>query len=223
MGEAPKCILKDKIRLKSLVYNLTKRDGEKGSLVIHGLPEEAGDIRRWLGKLGIDLPYRGEGLPAISAKVLHHLIRHGKERVWLSGEDKAELLEQFNHLCAICGRSASLLEWDHVELFSESLGEQRFQPLCPECHQSKTATESRSFDCDVLASHFEKGVWEDYVESKRPPPLVWKAKDCPNVLGCEIADVRRCRKRALEFNVHRSRSFARSMSVPPEQASLSET
>ena len=38
--------------------------------------------------------------------------------------------------------------------------------------------------------------------AEAPPPLVWKAKECPDVLGCEIADVRRCRKRALEFNVH---------------------
>ena len=62
-GRHPKCILKDEIRLKSLVYNLTKRDNEKGTVVIHGLPEEAGDIQRWLKKLGVDLPYRGEGLP----------------------------------------------------------------------------------------------------------------------------------------------------------------
>ena len=159
--------------------------------------------------MSIAMPYRGEGLPAISAKVLHHLIRHGKERVWLAGEEKAELLEQYGFLCALCGRKASSFEWDHVERFSESLGDQRFQPLCLECHQTKTETKSRSFECDVLASHFEKGVWEQCVESPRAPPLVWKAKECPDVLGCEIADVRRCRKRALEFLCTRSRSFAR--------------
>ena len=54
--------------------------------------------------MNIEMPYRGEGPPAISAKVLHHLIRHGKERVWLSGEEKAELLEQYGFLFALCGR-----------------------------------------------------------------------------------------------------------------------
>ena len=51
-----------------------------------------------------------------NALVLHHLIRHGKERVWLSGEEKAELLEQYGFLCALCGRKASLFEWDHALL-----------------------------------------------------------------------------------------------------------
>ena len=130
-GRHPKCVLKDEIRLKSLVYSLTKRDNlGKGVVVVHGLPEEAGDIQEWIRNLGIDMPYRGEGLPAISAKVLHHLIRHGREMVWLSGEEKAKLLEQHGFLC-ICGRRASSFEWDHVERFSESMGEQRFQPLCP--------------------------------------------------------------------------------------------
>jgi hypothetical protein len=34
--------------------------------------------------------------------------------------------------------------------------------------------------------------------SPRPPPLVYKAKEDAPVGECEIADVRRCRKRALE-------------------------
>ncbi len=54
-----------------------------------------------------------------------------------------------------------------------------------------------------MASHFEKTVWEQYVDSPRPPPLVHKAKALPPVLaGLEIVDVERCRKRALEYNVH---------------------
>ena len=54
----------------------------------------------------------------------------------------------------------------------------------------KTTTETHSFDTDLLASHFERGVWEAYV---------MKLKEDAPVDHC---DVRQCRKRALEFNVH---------------------
>ena len=54
-----------------------------------------------------------------------------------------------------------------------------------------------------MASHFEKNVWEQYIDSPRPPPLVHKAKTLPpSLAGLEIVDVMRCRKRALEYNVH---------------------
>jgi hypothetical protein len=150
-GRSPKCILKDQVRLKSLVYNLSRRDKGKGTVIVHGLPPEAAEIQAWLEHLNLGIEYKGEGLPAISTKVLHQLLRH-RERVHLTGEEKAELLEKHDHRCALCDRRSSAFEWDHIERFSESFGEQRFQPLCPECHRTKTATESRSFDSDLVIS-----------------------------------------------------------------------
>ena len=39
--------------------------------------------------------------------------------------------------------------------------------------------------------------------SERPPPLIYKPKQLGETIeGLLIADVRRCRKRALEFNLH---------------------
>ncbi len=55
---------------------------------------------------------------------------------------------------------------------------------------------------DHLASHLEKKVWEQYVLSPRPPPLVHRVRAVKSLTGMVIADVKRCRKRALEFNVH---------------------
>ena len=40
------------------------------------------------------------------------------------------------------------------------------------------------------------------MRSPRPPPLAWKARKLESIEGCKIVDVRRCRKRALEFNIH---------------------
>ena len=64
-------------------------------MIIHGLPEEAGDIQKWLAKLDVGIDYRGEGLPAIAVELLLHLIRHGRERVYLIDEEAEELLEQY--------------------------------------------------------------------------------------------------------------------------------
>ena len=89
-----------------------------------------------------------------------------------------------------------------MQRLSTSFGEQEMQPVCPPCHAHKTANEPHELEHDPIASHFERRVWEAYVLSPRPPPLVWKAKPLEDVTGCRIADVRRCRKRALEFNTH---------------------
>ena len=96
------------------------------------------------------------------------------------------------------------LEWDHTEALRQLVPgmPQRFAPLCPACHQLKTAHEPRSLSLDFLASHFERSVYESYVLSPRPPPMVFKLKECDDIQGCQIADVIRCRKRSLEFNTH---------------------
>ena len=69
----------------------------------------------------------------------------------------------------------------------------------------RLATRAWGWGADILASHFEKSVRECYVDSPRPPPLGWRYKERAEVAGvaqsCEIADVRGCRKSALEFNV----------------------
>ena len=80
---------------------------------------------------------------------------------------------------------------------------QRLAPLCTVCHAEKTANAPRTLALNYLASHFEKSVYDKYVGSERPPPLVYKLKECAEELQhCEIADVIKCRRRALEFNRH---------------------
>ena len=118
--------------------------------------------------------------------------------------EKTKLLDEYDHRCAICRHKCKRFEWDHIERFAESWGDQHFQPLCPGCHADKTSTESRSLDSDFVASHFERTAWGQYVLSPRPPPLVYKFKDLPeeDANACEIADAKRCRRNALLYNVH---------------------
>ncbi len=201
-GRSPKVLLKTLTEPRSLLYNCTKRvDGCVGVLMLHSLRANAPEVSAWVTRLDCGLVYRGEGLPNMALKVLHRLVKQGRERVWLTGEEKAVILEQNEHKCALCS-SRGPFEWDHIARHSESYGEQVFQNLCVQCHREKTDEESRTHDEDHLASHLEAKVWEQYVLSPRPPPLVYKLREAKSVVGLEIADVRRCRKRALEFNVH---------------------
>ncbi len=198
-GRAPKLIMKDETRIRTLVCNLKGTS----SCYVHALPEYSGQLEVWVKNLDIGLQYRGEGLPALSLKVLQTLVKRTRERVWLTGEEKAAVLEEHNYCCAMCG-SGGELEFDHVAWLSESYDEQRFQVLCVECHREKTANEARMYDDDQLASHFELEVWKQYVESPRPPPLVGKLRECKEEDSgqLQIADVIRCRRSALLYNVH---------------------
>ena len=54
------------------------------------------EIIRWIAELDLGIIYRGQGLPAISAQVLLILIKRGKTREYLTGEEKAELLIRTN-------------------------------------------------------------------------------------------------------------------------------
>jgi hypothetical protein len=68
-------------------------------------------------------------LPALSLKVLQVPVKRNRERVWLTGEEKAAILEEYGFCCAMCGARGEF-EFDHIARLSESYDEQRFQPLC---------------------------------------------------------------------------------------------
>ena len=57
-----------------------------------------------------------------------------------------------------------MLEWDHIIPLHRSMGEQEFQPLCLPCHKNETTYEAQGFEWDILASSFEKSVYNEYVK-----------------------------------------------------------
>ena len=118
----PKVILKDENTTKSLHYIFTKADKQKCTCVIHAMPQDAQDMISWLQNLNIGLVYRGEGLPALTYKVLNKVIKE-KERTDLDGEEKHELLEAHGYACANCGDRCKV-EFDHTIRFSQSYGEE---------------------------------------------------------------------------------------------------
>ena len=195
-------MLKDAGTVRTLLYTCTAKDGCKGSVCVHVVPSEFEQIKDWLAELDLGIKYTGQGLPAISAQILLLLVKRGKTREYLSGEQKAELLETHGHLCALCGQKSSSFEFDHIVGLRQLVAgqEQVFQPVCPPCHELKTSQEGRSLCLDFMASHFERSVWGAYVMSSRPPPMVYQLKKPDATAALEIADVVRCRKRGLEYN-----------------------
>ena len=61
--------MKNEHETRSLVYNFTKIDKASGSLTIHSVPDKAGSLVSWLGRLPVDIEYRGEGMPNLTHKV----------------------------------------------------------------------------------------------------------------------------------------------------------
>ena len=118
------------------------------------------------------------------------------------GRKKIRILERYEHKCAHCGARARRFEFDHVVRHSESAGANpECQILCQPCHALNTLGESKGLESMIFASTFSKRAWSQYVESDRIPPLVYKHKDC-NAEACLIADVKKCRRTALELNTY---------------------
>ncbi len=106
-GREPRLILKDHIDVRSLSYNCTQRlDGCTGLLVIHLMPAHWEEIDLWLTKLDLGIVYQGQGMAGTSLKVLNHRIRTGRQRVYLDGEAKAQLLENTTTNAALAEHAA---------------------------------------------------------------------------------------------------------------------
>ena len=61
-------------------------------------------------KHGVQLEYRGEGLPAISNKALTLLLKRSHERQYLDEEAKAALMAQQDFKCPLCGDAPSITD-----------------------------------------------------------------------------------------------------------------
>ncbi len=204
-GRHPRVALKDAWRIKRLTYVFASEE-HTGTCTIHAWPEDAPKIAAWLNALAVGVPYTGQGLATATHQVLLKLLKRSRERVFLEPEQRHELLERYNYTCALCGARGAALQMDHKIRLTQSFGPQDldgFWPICVPCHTLKTSQEPQSYESDVLASSFNPHVWVTYVESPRPPPLVYHFEDAPEDLeGVLIADVIRCRKRSLEMSRH---------------------
>ena len=174
-GRHPKVVLKDASRIKSLRYTFCKRAGDqehKGVCVVNALPQDWQEIAAWMENLDCGITYKGEGLAGACYKAFVTLIKK-KDRVYLTGTEKNELLEQYGYACALCGAKENL-EWDHITALSTSFGEQAFEPICAQCHNQKTCDEPRNFDSDPLVSHFCPGVRAPTAAHPQSRGLFWE-------------------------------------------------
>ena len=114
------------------------------------MPQYYQEIMEWLKFLPVKLKYTGSGLSNIAGQVLLLLVKHCRQREYLTGEDKAELLEKYDFSCAACGMKTNDLEFDHIQALQNIAPgtKQVFQPLCSACHQLKTLTDPKSLSLD---------------------------------------------------------------------------
>ena len=194
----PKISLRGPMQIRNMSWSNTK---------ISVLCEDWEKVEGWFARLKID--YCGQGLAGGAFEALQCLIKRRNVRVPLTGEEKAKILEDYNFQCAFCASRPRTLEFDHIVRHSCSFGgAPQTQPLCKSCHKLKTSNESRNMDGCVFGSSFSKRAWDDYVESERLPALVWKCKELLPTATYMVADVKRCRRRALEFTPHKIPIFS---------------
>ena len=87
------------MQIKKMTWNKTK---------LSVLCEEWEAIELWLSKL--DMGYQGANLAGATFEALQCLIKRKNVRVPLTGEEKAAILEQYNHKCAFCSSKTKYIE-----------------------------------------------------------------------------------------------------------------
>ena len=220
-GRNPKITIRGLGALSSLRLRcVASLDGDKGECVIRERPPEAEAIQAWTGALNVE--WCGERLPAATLKVLLSLLKARRRE---PGEaEKAALLAKQRHRCAECGgKFDDDVEFDHIAPLRQTAAgaEQRFQALCASCHAEKTRREGGALSLD---SRFSRRAWAAYVETPRPPPLVWQpgsGDTCADAStgGLEL-DVRRCRRNAMSHAAHEWSVFSPLDSVVPSETGV---
>ncbi|CAE7238133.1 unnamed protein product [Symbiodinium natans] len=188
-GHCPKVVMRSMSEWRCL--RLRVRGGE--DCVISAFHEDLDVLQAWMGRLG--LPYCGQRLAGAASEVFLHLLKARRDP---PGSRQALLAEQ-DHQCKLCAApiTATTCELDHIVPVHQSFAAQaqNLQALCLECHRNKTALESSH--ATTLESRFSRRAYEQYVESPRLPPLVFKLNSHKPDHICHGIDVVRCRKNGL--------------------------
>ena len=195
-GRCPKVLMASATRIRALEYHCSSFDGCRGTIRVASLPAEYLQIQAWLARLPVAVPYRGQGLPAITQEALWRMLK--RPRKSLTKAEREAIVAEQQGSCKECGEEAAL-EMDHVWAVSRSPLEHsasNFQGLCAACHARKSRGEQLAC-ANPLLSYFSPSLHRSYVQSDKPRPFVW-GKAC-GALGVHV-DVRRCRYHALREN-----------------------
>ena len=185
---SPKDTLKNGTEIASLQYRCVQaKDGCSGMCVIRELPPETNEIEQWLGNLPRAIEWRGEGIPALTPKVLLELIK--AERRTPSKQEQHSILKEQNGRCNLCGGIFDRdCEWDHVARLQPTVKgkPQVFQAICASCNMDKCTQEGSQ--TKLLESRFSKRAWDAYAVTPRPPPLVWQAHNYAEEVSVQLLE-----------------------------------
>ena len=192
-GRSPRVSLKSLCSWAALRYRCTVPvDGVSGWCVVRELPQHWEIMQKWAEGFGVE--YKGQGLPGLTQEVFLHLLRGKRKTPTFS--QKKQILAAQGGKCLLCGEEGAM-EFDHHPPLRQLLAgeEQKFRALCKACHQEVTQAQGGAIR---LESRFSPRAWREFVQSPRPPPLVFQPERPGEDLevACEI-DVIRCRRSAL--------------------------
>ena len=170
-------------------------------VTIHSVPEEYQSILEFTKKAGI--PYRGEGMPSVTQKVLLKLLR--PERKDPSKTLRAEIEKIQMGKCAKCGTECRL-EMDHVHKISSDPfnrnGKENLVGLCAECHLQKTIAQANEPDYNPMLSYFNEHTWNNFVLADRPKQQIYHSNSIDKFMSCQNVDIIRCRRNALASGIY---------------------
>ena len=196
----------------SFDYHKTAIDqGERGTITVRCYSKWAESIPTWAEIL--KAPYAGQQMPSFANMVFDRILRDVTRRE-LTDNEKTTVLDKQRGLCNMCRDKLDAgAEFDHRVPLSRAGTQdiENFQALCISCHGTKTVQETQGTSPEYsgrLRSSFCKQVWKAYVESPKPPTLVYKSADQPDLpcIGEDgnrpmhdhlAVDVIKCRRNAL--------------------------
>lgn len=147
-----------------------------------------------------NIKYTNQGFGTIVNQLLDRF--DGKEkRIYLSKEQKHEVRQKTNGLCAICNLKAKKYEYDHIQPLSNGGNNDvdNFQILCVDCHLKKTTEEQQDGTQKIISkvhSSFNNIVFEKVIDT-----IYFKTHQFVEKIQREIEDLpifkidtKRCRK-----------------------------
>ena len=157
------------------IRKLTVQTGG-GTVIIHSVPNNHKLVEKFCQQANIQ--YRGEGLPAITQKVLLQLLKPKREQP--SYELRRQIETEQENKCAKCGTECKL-ELDHIQKISRDPfnrnGRDNLVGLCQECHRDKTYAQSCETEYNPLLSYFNDHTWDHFVMSDKVKQQVYRGQN----------------------------------------------
>ena len=145
------------------------------------------------------LEYSNEGIGSVICNLLD--FKKKDKREYLNEDEKYKLIESFGQKCAECKMPAENMAIDHIKPLASggSNDVSNLQPLCKDCHKTKTIQENQEGAYrvrDETESFFNQSVYDNVVNSSHFKVYQFVEKVAEEIPGQPTFknDMRKCRR-----------------------------